>query len=98
MGLVDLGCARQNRVRFVVGTTHAVSEHLWDGGVIESVMPTEPCVVSDTLYGCPNCGNKSMELLEQVDGTTTFRCRVCNHEQGRGNSHCLFFGGIRVAT
>lgn len=53
--------------------------------------------MSDTLYGCPNCGNKSMELLEQVDGTTTFRCRVCNHEQGRGNSHCLFFGGVRVA-
>lgn len=97
MGLVDLGCARCVK-DWNINIYQFVSEHLWDGGVIESVMPKEPCVVSDTLYGCPNCGNKSMELLEQVDGTTTFRCRVCNHEQGRGNSHCLFFGGIRVAT
>jgi len=58
-------------------------------------MPKEPCVASNTLYGCPECGNKSMELLEQVDGTMSFRCRACNHEQARGESTSLFFGGVR---
>jgi len=61
-------------------------------------MPNEPRRASDTLYGCPECAKKAMELIENVDGTMTFRCSNCNHEQGRGQFTSLFMGGVQYAV